>query len=221
MSEWRKESEDFYQRRLGHGLVLVVQRVIHLERDYWTATVFDRVMGSAAGATLFTTLTSAQKAAEHKAFSILADIIVLDLKDSSVVKGWRTPLIEGAPPFQPFESDHPIPPMDHPDSKYWDQPKRESIKIDGKIACMDQKTFDALHTYSASYPSGVYEGKMWKRESRANKWVLCWYGPGQDAGTCSVYTRSIQIDRCTDRVADEPVPGFEGYDYKPMPQQEA
>lgn len=80
-----------------------------------------------------------------------------------------------------------IPPMSHPLSTVWRQPKTSEILLDKEIAMMTQKTFESLAEYSCSQPSGCYEGKMWKREDGAFDqeylasggkpvWMLCWYG---------------------------------------------
>lgn len=98
-----------------------------------------------------------------------------------------------------------IPEMTHPLSKSWDQPSASKIKIDDKIAEMDQETFDQLKDYSLSYPSGVYEGKMWKSRNFKDRksalepiewldeWYLHWFGFSEDPGKCSNNTRVIKI----------------------------
>lgn len=55
-----------------------------------------------------------------------------------------------------------IPAMTHPLGKHWKQPEVDEITIDDTHALMSQRAFDKLLEYSASRPSGVYEGKMWK-----------------------------------------------------------
>ncbi len=85
------------------------------------------------------------------------------------------------------ESLEPIPPITDPMGRSWNQPDRREILIDDTHAIMTRRTFDALKTYSASNPSGVYEGKMWKRHNGAfdheflarggkPEWLLVWYG---------------------------------------------
>ena len=80
-----------------------------------------------------------------------------------------------------------IPPIMHPLGSAWKQPDRKLIHIDEKHALMPKQVFDGLLEYSASQPSGVYEGKMWKRHdgiydqqfiARGGKpeWLLCWFG---------------------------------------------
>lgn len=104
-----------------------------------------------------------------------------------------------------------IPPIVHPMGKHWDQPDRSKIVIDAKTAVMDRATFDALHEYSTSYPSGVYEGKMWKAQKWVwvgtplaiernyavrkflGEWFLRWYGPSARPGYVSTNQREIII----------------------------
>lgn len=80
-----------------------------------------------------------------------------------------------------------IPPMTHELSSGWDQPSTNEILLDDKFAVMTQTTFDALHEYSGTNPTGAYEGKMWKRHdgvfdrkfiAKGGRpvWLLCWYG---------------------------------------------
>lgn len=65
-----------------------------------------------------------------------------------------------------------------------------------------------LKDYSATVPSGVYEGKMWKRNDglyansdashfvtpkQPTKWLLCWYGPSTNPDNCVIDYREILI----------------------------
>lgn len=79
----------------------------------------------------------------------------------------------------------PIPAITHPLGRSWDQPSRRDIVIDDKYALMSSRAFLGLKEYSCSNPSGVYEGKMWKRHDgvydprcrpQDRRWLLCWYG---------------------------------------------
>ncbi len=90
--------------------------------------------------------------------------------------------------LEKLEAREPIPLMTHPLSKYWDQPNRREIEIDEIHALMTRNTFNKLHEYSGTIPTGAYEGKMWKRHdglcdrefmSAGGKpvWLLMWYGP--------------------------------------------
>ncbi len=96
-----------------------------------------------------------------------------------------------------------IPPITEPLGRYWEQPDLSAILIDDEFALMSRKTFDALSEYSASRPSGVYPGKMWKRHDGAfdrnflahggkPEWLLCWYGESEiGPGYCSNHGRKI------------------------------
>jgi hypothetical protein len=70
---------------------------------------------------------------------------------------------------------HPIPPMTHPLSVHWNQPDRSEIEIDDTHALMSQITFNALPDYTASQPTGVYEGKMWRAYYKLDGWLLHWW----------------------------------------------
>lgn len=99
--------------------------------------------------------------------------------------------------------DHPIPPMVHPLSKYWEQPLRDYILVDDKNAIMSEYTFKQLHEYTSTVPSGVYEGKMWRamqhdgilygrlRVRQDKPWLLRWWGPSEDPNKCTLNSREI------------------------------
>ncbi len=83
-----------------------------------------------------------------------------------------------------------IPPITHELGRHWKQPPTSEILIDDTHALMTRKTFEKLAEYSASKPTGVYEGKMWRRHdgsfdreflARGGKpvWLLCWYGESE------------------------------------------
>lgn len=96
-----------------------------------------------------------------------------------------------------------IPPITEPMGKHWDQPPIADIQIDDTHALMGQKTFDALAEYSASFPSGVYPGKMWKRHDglhddtcpvEMRRWLLVWFGESKiGPGFCLNNFREIII----------------------------
>lgn len=70
-----------------------------------------------------------------------------------------------------------IPPITHPWGKVWIQPNPKDIILDDEYAVMKQKDFDLLADYTASEPTGKYNGKMWKGEfntAYGRKWYLCW-----------------------------------------------
>lgn len=76
-----------------------------------------------------------------------------------------------------------IPEMTHPLGRYWDQPNKSAIEFSFGKAWISKEDFQKLAQYDASIPSGVYAGKMWKREfNRKTKYgklvpsyLLCWY----------------------------------------------
>lgn len=84
-----------------------------------------------------------------------------------------------------------IPPMTHPLSSGWKHnPKIEEIFIDDEHARMTEENFKMLLDYSRSFPSGVYEGKMWKNLHEGT-WYLNWWGFSDDPGKCQNYKRKI------------------------------
>ena len=85
-----------------------------------------------------------------------------------------------------------IPEMTHPLSKAWDQPNKSEIAIDDTHALMTERTFKQLRDYSASIPSGVYDGKMWRMEAKGINY-LRWYSSNEDPNKCSINTREILI----------------------------
>jgi hypothetical protein len=97
-----------------------------------------------------------------------------------------------------------IPPITHPMGRNWPQPDRARILIDETHALMTKRTFDELKEYSASFPSGVYPGKMWKRHDGAfdpaflaaggkPEWLLVWFGNHPDTKYVSNNSRKILI----------------------------
>lgn len=94
--------------------------------------------------------------------------------------------LKWTPPTRPEGwDDNVVPPMTHPLASGWTQPDVAEIRIDDETATMDQHAFDELLEYSSSTPSGVYEGKMWKRRAKfatsdgmcnQEVWYLVWYG---------------------------------------------
>ncbi len=90
-----------------------------------------------------------------------------------------------------------IPPMTHELSRAWNQPDTSQILIDDTHAAMSEKTFFQLKEYSTSQPSGVYEGKMWRRHQRYEnappEWLLCWFGFSDKPNCCSNNYRIILL----------------------------
>jgi len=85
--------------------------------------------------------------------------------------------------------------MVNPLGRYWPQPPLEAILVDDIHALMSERTLGQLSEYSASVPSGVYAGKMWKRRVYTG-WFLCWYGPGvadPDGKTDGMYTYARKV----------------------------
>ncbi len=99
-------------------------------------------------------------------------------------------------------SNNTIPPITDPLGKHWIQPSLDKILIDDTYALMARATFDSLAEYSATIPSGVYPGKMWKRHDglfdpqckpEDRMWFLMWFGECEDPGMCSNNFRAILI----------------------------
>lgn len=100
-----------------------------------------------------------------------------------------------------------VPPITHEMGRHWDQPERQHIVIDRQgRALVPRRVFERLAEYSSSLPSGVYEGKMWKRHELVavddygslrpvvpDRWWLCWYGSGNDPNKCTVNRREILL----------------------------
>lgn len=92
-----------------------------------------------------------------------------------------------------------IPPITDPMGKHWKQPSTDNILIDDAVALMDERTLKALPEYSATIPTGAYEGKMWKANKRFFHrdeqpiWVLCWYGPHEDKTKVSINVREVIV----------------------------
>jgi hypothetical protein len=98
-----------------------------------------------------------------------------------------------------------IPPITHRLGRHWEQPSTDKIVLDSTHALMSKATFKQLPEYSSSIPSGVYEGKMWKRNNGIYdtaflksggkpEWLLMWYGTAEDPDKCSINSRVIVID---------------------------
>jgi hypothetical protein len=81
-----------------------------------------------------------------------------------------------------------IPPMTHPLSSAWHQPKRSEILIDDTHAIMSQETFNKLLNYAHSQPSAVYEGKMYRKDD-----YLHWWGYSDKPDMCCGNVRKILI----------------------------
>lgn len=92
-----------------------------------------------------------------------------------------------------------IPPMTDPLGKYWEQPELSKIKIAGNVeALMTRATFKEIKDYTASRPTGLYVGKMWRRNEAykengvfSDNWMLYYCDHHNDPGYVSI--RAIKI----------------------------
>lgn len=87
-----------------------------------------------------------------------------------------------------------IPKMIHKWGKYWQQPNSKDIVIDDDYALMSRNDFDKLLEYSASFPTGVYPGKMFKRMPSNGLYLLVWFSEGEDRNYCNNNYREILIE---------------------------
>ncbi len=85
-----------------------------------------------------------------------------------------------------------IPPITDPLGAHWKQPHRRDIELDETHALMSEQTFKGLMEYSSTFPSGKYDGKMWKAR-RGDKWFLAWYYPDKDPVYIGIEWREILI----------------------------
>lgn len=82
-----------------------------------------------------------------------------------------------------------IPIMTNPLGKSWRQPGLEKLIFRDDYVLMDKRSFDILHNYETSYPSGVYEGKIWRSGG-----TLMWYDSHEtDKNLCTVKSIAIAI----------------------------
>jgi len=82
-----------------------------------------------------------------------------------------------------------IPDCVHPLCRSWNQPSNTEIELDGIHALMSREAFNKLLEYSMSFPTGVYEGKMWKSHV-GSEWLLRWYENSEE-DRCRVRSRVI------------------------------
>lgn len=86
-----------------------------------------------------------------------------------------------------------IPPIIHPLGANWLQPDTKNILLDDHNAVIGKQDFQILSEYSFSYPTGKYNGKMWKAQ-KDRKWLLCWYhGENSVTHEISISHREILI----------------------------
>lgn len=82
-----------------------------------------------------------------------------------------------------------IPIMTNPLGKSWKQPSLAKLIFRDDYVLMDKMSFDILHNYETSYPSGVYEGKIWRSGG-----TLMWYDlHDTDKNLCTVKSMPIAI----------------------------
>lgn len=84
---------------------------------------------------------------------------------------------------------HIIPPITCEMGRSWDQPDRTLIEVDDTHAIMTRDVMLQLADYSHTLPTGVYDGKMWRK----GKTELRWFGPSSYADKCAVNIRRILL----------------------------
>lgn len=84
--------------------------------------------------------------------------------------------------------------MTDPLGKYWDAPDRSEISMSLAFAWMTKRSFDKLHTYQSSIPTGEYIGKMWKKQDRRGRWMLVYYDVDPEPGFLSIKYFRIGIE---------------------------
>lgn len=71
--------------------------------------------------------------------------------------------------------NNPVPPMVHPWGEGWEQPPATDMQFYKRRERTRVEMTHAMHlglgSYDCSWPSGVYPGKMWRRNG-----YLYWYG---------------------------------------------
>lgn len=89
-----------------------------------------------------------------------------------------------------------IPEMTHPLSKHWDQPDWRCFVFRDDKVYLTRPAWDALSAYDTSYPSGVYEGKMWRAsgvDSEGPWQQLRWYDVSPNPNKCSIKYRAAVV----------------------------
>lgn len=90
---------------------------------------------------------------------------------------------------------------------HWKQPDRTRLFFSDTEVLIAKADFDLLADYSASIPSGVYPGKMWKcrydYHDESKGWAICWFGPEEDQ-KCKVHHRRIVINEVAERLELSP-----------------
>ena len=95
-----------------------------------------------------------------------------------------------------------IPKMTNPLGRHWHQPSSNDMLFDEDCVIMSKDEYTQLVNYSATLPSGTYEGKMWKGlqgyrdmfgKIVGTKWFLFWYYDVEDKDQIGIETREILI----------------------------
>lgn len=86
-----------------------------------------------------------------------------------------------------------IPPITDEMGRSWRQPPLSEILIDDQCAMMGRESLLMLRNYSATDPTGVYEGKMWRAEDGEGGWYLRWFGKSNRPNMVSNNQRRIVI----------------------------
>lgn len=87
-----------------------------------------------------------------------------------------------------------IPAMTDPLGRFWEQPRDiRDAPMDDETVLLTPAQFAALHEYSATFPTGVYPGKCWKRIERGPRVLLVWYGEVTAEDTCPIEFRNIEV----------------------------
>lgn len=90
-----------------------------------------------------------------------------------------------------------IPEMTDQLARYWRQPSdiRDAPMTD-EVVRLRWLQFLCLSEYSASFPTGAYAGKCWRRHGDTI-WWLCWYGipfkNGAGEEVCAIEHRRVEI----------------------------
>lgn len=86
-----------------------------------------------------------------------------------------------------------IPVMDDPLGKHWEQPADiRQVLMDETHVLLTPQQFARLYDYSATFPSGVYPGKCWRRHE-PGRLLLVWYGEETPEHQCPIDFRQIEV----------------------------
>lgn len=124
---------------------------------------------------------------------------------SLVINDKRRHNFDGSPRYNTSrqQDKNYIPPITDRLGSEWRQPSQSSMVVDDTHAMMTLATFRKLAEYSGTQPTGVYDGKMWRRHDGVfdhgfmaaggkPTWLLCWYGPSSKGpGWCTTSRREI------------------------------